>query len=75
MLQEWLVVWWNGGGMNSMVGIRNDTMPLRMRIGMHSGMDGIWVVSLDLDVCIYNSLYVDVGENGRAGRTKKYDSI
>ena len=56
------MVWWNCGGMHSVVGIRNDTMPLRMRTGMLSGMDEIWVASLDLDVCIYSLLCVDVGE-------------
>jgi len=46
-----------------MVGRRNDTMRLRMGTGMNSGMDEILVASLDLDICIYNLLYVDAEEN------------
>jgi len=46
-----------------MVGRRNDTMRLRMRTGMNSGMHEILMASLDLDVCIYNMLYVDADEN------------
>ena len=59
--------------MYSMVGGRNATMHLRMRTGMNSEMDEILMASLDLDVCIYNLLYV--AEENRRGRTNKYDSI
>jgi len=38
-------------------------MRLRMGTGMNSGMDEILVASLDLDICIYNLLYVDAEEN------------
>jgi len=66
-IMEWcncgIVELWNGG-MYSMVGRRNDTMRLRMRTGMNRGMDEILMASLDLDVCIYNLLYVDVDEYG-----------
>jgi len=64
-----IVEWWNGG-MYSMVGRRNDTMRLRMRTGMNSGMDEILVASLDLDVCIYN-LYVDAEENRQARQNEQ----
>jgi len=56
-----IVEWWNGG-MYSIVGRRNETMRLRMRAIMNSGMGGILMASLDLDVCIYNLLYVDAEE-------------
>ena len=46
-----------------MAGTRNDTMRLRMRIGMNSGMDETLMASLDLDVCIYNLLWVGAEEN------------
>jgi len=61
---------WNGG-MYSMVGGRNDTMRLRMRTGMNGGMDEILMASLDLDVCIYNMLYVDVDENRQARQNEQ----
>jgi len=54
-----------------MVGGRNDTMRLRMRTGMNGGMDEILMASLDLDVCIYNMLYVDVDENRQARQNKQ----
>ena len=49
-----------------MVGRWNDTMRLRMRTGMNGGMDEILMGSLDLDVCIYNILYVDADEYRQA---------
>jgi len=61
---------WNGG-MYSMVGRRNDTMRLRMRTGMNGGMDEILMASLDLDVCIYNMLYVDADENRQARQNEQ----
>jgi len=74
-LQEWLLAWWNGA-MHSMVGTRNVTMRLRMRTGMHSGMDEIQMASLDLDVCIviYNLMLVRKNI-GKRGRMDKYDTI
>ena len=33
---------------------------------MYSGMDEIQMASLNLDVCIYNLLYVDADESRRA---------
>ena len=54
-----------------MVGRRNDTMRLGMRTGMNSGMDEILMASLDLDVCIYNMLYVDVDENRQARQNEQ----
>jgi len=54
-----------------MVGGRNDTMRLRMRTGMNGGMDEILMASLDLDVCIYNMLYVDVDENRQARQNEQ----
>jgi len=65
-----MVEWWNGG-MHSMVGRRNDTMHLRMRNGMKSGMDEILMASLDLDVCIYNLLYFDTEENRQARQNEQ----
>ena len=61
---------WNGG-MYSMVGRRNDTMRLRMRTGMKGGMDELLMASLDLDVCIYNMLYVDADENRQARQNEQ----
>jgi len=62
--------------MHSMVGTRNVTMRLRMRTGMHSGMDEIQMASLDLDVCIviYNLMLVRKNI-GKRGRMDKYDTI
>jgi len=57
--------------MYSMVGRRNDTMRLRMRTGMNGGMDEILMASLDLDVCIYNMLYVDADKNRQARQNKQ----
>jgi len=54
-----------------MVGRRNDTMRLGMRTGMNSGMDEILMASLDLDVCIYNLLYVDAEENRQTRQNKQ----
>ena len=65
-----IVEWWNGG-MYSMVGRRNDTMRLRMRTGMNSGMDEILMALLDLDVCIHNLLYVDAEENRQARQNEQ----
>jgi len=66
-----MVEWWNGG-MHSMVGTRNVTMRLRMRTGMHSGMDEIQMASLDLGVCIYNLMLVRKNI-GKRGRMDKYN--
>jgi len=41
-----------------MIGRRNDTIRLITRTGMSSGTFEILMASLDLDVCIYNLLYV-----------------
>jgi len=57
--------------MYSMVGRRNDTMRLRMRTGMNGGMDEILMASLDLDVCIYNMLYVDADKNRQARQNEQ----
>jgi len=74
-LEEWLLAYgivelWNGG-MYSMVGRRNVTIRLRMRTGMIGGMDEILMASLDLDVCIYNMLYVDADENRQARQNEQ----
>jgi len=65
-----MVELWNGG-MYSMVGRRSDTTRLRMRTGMNGGMDEILMASLDLDVCIYNLLYVDADENRQARQNEQ----
>jgi len=57
--------------MHSMVGRRNETMRLRMRTGMNGGMDEILMASLDLDVCIYNLLYVNADENRQARQNEQ----
>jgi len=54
-----------------MVERRNDTMRLRMRTGMNSGMDEILMASLDLDVCIYNLLCVDAEEYRQARQNEQ----
>ena len=74
-MEEWLLAYgivelWNGG-MYSMVGRRNVTIRLRMRTGMIGGMDEILMASLDLDVCIYNMLYVDADENRQARQNEQ----
>jgi len=46
-------------------------MRLRMRTGMNGGMDEILMASLDLDVCIYNMLYVDADKNRQARQNEQ----
>jgi len=70
-----MVEWWNGGMVewwNVQHGWEKEWhLRLRMRTGMNGGMDEILMALLDLDVCIYNMLYVDADENRQARQNEQ----